>query len=164
MDAARFDRLARSISAHCSRRSLLSVAAGAALALLARPVVSDALAATFLAPKQPCRSGTQCCSRRCNKKGRCAPGPNGQKFCAVGICLPINECYAGEKPCNGGCIPIPVEECCGGCPTGQTCCQAPRIGVCVDLNTDEGHCGRCNRVCPTPNFPGQCQNGRCRAR
>lgn len=44
------------------------------------------------------------------------------------------------------------------CPAGQTRCS----GVCVDLNSDEAHCGRCASPCPAAaNARPLCSAGRC---
>lgn len=161
MDGQRFDDVIRTVSSRRSRRTAAALLAAALLAPFGFGGAPTADAAGCRAPGVRCARGGQCCSGRCNlRKRRCRACPPGEKFCAVEkTCISDDRCCLGEKPCNGGCIK--VEECCGGCPVGQTCCQAPRFGVCVNLKSNEGHCGLCNRVCPTPTFPGQCQNGQC---
>ena len=46
----------------------------------------------------------------------------------------------------------------GSCPEEQTACGVGAFALCVNLQTDPGHCGTCDRACS----PGiACQAGAC---
>ena len=49
--------------------------------------------------------------------------------------------------------------CIPACDSGQTCCEVSATGtsICSDLQTDDGNCGACGRVCGD----SACVNGEC---
>jgi hypothetical protein len=127
-----------------------------------------------------CPDGRETCgSKCCEETFVCRKNARGKKLCVCpprtrlcqGRCVPLTDA-ANCGRCGVRCPPATVcvnGECVGGdgtgtgtggappctCPLGETCCD----GGCVDLNTDEAHCGRCDTVCP----PGQeCCDGACK--
>ena len=155
MNINAFDALVQSLSAGSSRRALL---AGVTTGLVAQFVQSLAGEDAAAGRRRRRRNKNKNRNRNTNgNRGNAAACPDGQCLCPEGICVGEGECCLLEKACNGGCIP--VEQCCGGCP-GETCCPAPRFGICVDLQTNPLHCGECNLQCANPN-PGHCVDGQC---
>ena len=70
------------------------------------------------------------------------------------ICDDGNDCTEDVCDQGQGCINIPLNG--QQCGTGLTCCNAE----CVDLSSDNNHCGQCGRSC---DLPGgfMCRNGEC---
>jgi Cys-rich repeat protein len=60
-----------------------------------------------------------------------------------------NVCDAGT--CVAGCNDMQA------CPDGLACCSEQ----CVDILTDEAHCGGCDAPCAPNNATGECSNGAC---
>jgi hypothetical protein len=160
MNTRSFDAFVQSLTTGTSRRGFLAI-------------VTAGLVAPFIDPSgnPETSAGRRRRKKKNNKRGRNAQPPSppapiscpsGQRLCPEGICLPGDQCCLQEKACGGVCIP--VEECCTegerDCPTGQTCCPSPRIGLCVDLQNDPLNCGICTLICPTGNT---CEAGECQA-
>ncbi|MBX7096351.1 MAG: FG-GAP-like repeat-containing protein [Myxococcaceae bacterium] len=75
----------------------------------------------------------------------CAPGV----ACSSGQCSGVDRCEASM--CSGGTHCDPATGLCV-CSAGLTACG----NACVDLQSSNAHCGRCDRACS-----GQCSNGTC---
>jgi hypothetical protein len=77
----------------------------------------------------PCTLGDQC-----DGQGRCVAGP---------ACPIVDECQVGECT-DEGCAyaPLPDGTQCGE-DAADRCCG----GECVDISSDEDHCGGCNTAC-----------------
>jgi len=128
---------------------------------------------------EACSSGTQCCDGGTCTNGICTGGFGTQctdsAGCTEGECLNYTcRCPSGDRICNGVCTPNDEQNCgnCGiTCDAGEICylnqCQCdPQSntpdscgGECVDTQTDERHCGFCNRQCLTGNK--ECIGGAC---
>lgn len=74
------------------------------------------------------------------------------------------HCGGCDSPCVGGEVCRVVDEgdgmerieCREPCPAGQQWC-----GACVDVQSDNRHCGRCDSPCTVDQGTGQCTNGIC---
>ena len=155
MDAHRFDDLTRSLTSARSRRGLLRLGVGAALAaVLGRP--------------EPAEAGTRCprgkerCGGKCRAKCpdvkvrnrrtcRCEC-PDGMRACGA-VCVGDDRCCPGEKECGGGCIaedvccPYTEKECPDGsclakdagacCPGVEEACASAPGGCCNSLAGEE---------------------------
>src|SRR5215216_6012250 len=93
MDSARFDTLARSLTAAGSRRCALALALSGALGLLGLAHPGAASAGRKCKPK--CDECETCKKGKHGKKGRCRPKANSTA-CSVGTCQ------------SGGCIAAPT--------------------------------------------------------
>jgi Stigma-specific protein, Stig1 len=70
------------------------------------------------------------------------------------------ECRRDSQCCSRNCIRRGDEKVCG-CPEGQTLCKKPRgEGRCVNLKTNERHCGSCFNRCAEGE---ECVGGTCAA-
>lgn len=118
MDDARFDRLARTLTARGPRRAVLSLFA----ASLATP------AAGKNKKKRPCG-------------GRCMGGT----LCCADACVSVLTDPFNCGACGNACREVDacVNAACQACPVGQIRC-AER---CVDTASDPANCGACNRLC-----------------
>jgi hypothetical protein len=94
-----------------------------------------------------CPSGQRLCDGRCVDVG---PLANACTVCGLPCCA--------SATCFGG-------RCIVGCAPGWSVCEVPPPsptceggGVCVPLQTDARHCGRCGNVCPTGQV---CRAGAC---
>jgi hypothetical protein len=68
------------------------------------------------------------------------------------------ECRRDSQCCSRRCIGRGDDKVCG-CPTGQTLCKKPRVeGRCVNLKTNERHCGSCFNRCEDGQ---ECVEGMC---
>jgi len=137
MDGARFDNLTRSFRSMADRRTTLRAIVAAAAAAGAG-LVANRAEARCIAPGDPCRSSTSCCSGKCHKKkgkkrGTCADCKTGQVFCQFGR---INACVTG--PC------CPNVSCTGKtcCPPNQTCATNRVTSECLCNSTVGPKCGR----------------------
>jgi hypothetical protein len=129
MDAQRFDRLARALTAAGSRRGLLRL-----LAML--PILGGLVALLDLDAaegkgrrrrrKKAHKHGKG--RRRTHHKHNCKPNSLA-KSCAGKCGLVKNTC---KKTVD-----------CGSCPAGATCCG----NGCADLQIDPTHCGDCLTAC-----------------
>lgn len=169
MDGVRFDRLARGLAGGASRRRVLAMLGGVALAGLGR----RAGAAQMVPPAVdlsgmpcggiagiPCPGGYVCvddpadgcdpatgadCGGRCQRE---EPG-GGYNPCAAILCIVGTTCCPN---CGGICVP-PGTACtdalCGGepcgagfCAAGEFCCN-PSCGICAPLGgyCTEQYCG-----------------------
>ena len=115
-----------------------------------------------------CEGSTTCCGGRCI--GVCLFPPRDLKFdsstCRYFCQSPGGPVREACKCTCPACANFDPETCrcpcadgrprCGTvcCPTGRTCCG----NQCVDLQTNETHCGSCDRACPSGKF---CENGLC---
>ena len=76
----------------------------------------------------------------------------------TGSCLG-SDCHCTyETPGNSNWNPWQVPDAgdlCGGCSSGNMCCD----GLCIGVESDPNNCGGCDRICP---FGHQCANGWCR--
>lgn len=93
--------------------------------------------------------------------------PAGQRFCD-GRCVEVgplaNACTSCGLPCcaSARCMGGRCEV---GCAPGWSVCEVPPVspsceggGICVFLQEDARHCGRCGNVCPTGQ---RCRLGAC---
>ena len=100
MDTTRFDKITQTFVLKArSRRSLVKLAAGAALAAaLGRIGREESVAAACRKVGDECRRAGQCCSGVCK-------GPDGKKTCRahnVGTCTPDQDtCKQFDATCNG---------------------------------------------------------------
>jgi hypothetical protein len=70
------------------------------------------------------------------------------------------ECRRDSQCCSRNCIRRGDDKVCG-CPEGQTLCKKPRgDGRCVNLKTNERHCGSCFNRCAEGE---ECVGGTCAA-
>ncbi|MFT4039122.1 MAG: hypothetical protein QM692_13130 [Thermomicrobiales bacterium] len=153
MDHALFDRL----TLRLRRRAIAPALAALALPALA-PTASGKKKKKCKPPKRRC--GKRCLAvqtdpANCGDCGRaCAAG----ETCSGGACVaPQPTCPAGQKACNGGCIP--ATNCCtsADCTGGEVC----RADVCID--------GVCTLVSKAEGIPcpygggvvGDCRGGTC---
>lgn len=130
MDNQRFDEISRSLATTGSRRGLLKGLAGGALAgALSLVGASDAAARKCRNDGKNCKSDTECCSLYCDPTSyTCAPAPPAD------TCDPA--CPTGAVCVDGACFcPVPTSFC--------------GTDGCVDLQTDDQHCGTCTTVCAT---------------
>jgi Stigma-specific protein, Stig1 len=68
------------------------------------------------------------------------------------------ECRRDSQCCSGNCVRRGDDKVCG-CRAGQTLCKKPRgEGRCVNLQTNERHCGSCGNRCEEGE---QCVDGVC---
>jgi hypothetical protein len=172
MDANDFDALTRTLVAGKSRRSLVRAVAGSLLGgVLAARHRTPAAAAPN--PNGPCPFLDYCgpsaptlCGIGANDDCGCSHADCGECRSCVGrpfVCkLRANGsgCSSDGNPCtqdicqNGRCLHPPVTNgtACGGgkvCSNG-VCCAVGLTGcgnACVDLETNEDHCGACKREC-----------------
>ena len=180
MDAQRFDEFARSLTSARSRRGLLGLGVGAALAaVLGRAEPAEASAR--------CPRGKERCGGRCRAKCpdvkvrnrrtcRC-DCPDGMRACGP-VCVGDDRCCPGEKECGGGCIaedvccPYTEKECPDGaclakdagacCPgTEEACASGPR-GCCNALAGEAcSDDGCCNTLLGQKICGGACCDGLC---
>lgn len=94
-----------------------------------------------------CPAGQRFCDGRCVEAG---PLANACTSCGLPCCASAH-CMGGR--CNVGCAP------------GWSVCEVPPVspsceggGICVFLQEDARHCGRCGNVCPTGQ---RCRLGAC---
>jgi hypothetical protein len=130
MDGRRFDEISRSLANPRSRRGMVKGIAGGVLAgALSLVGAGDVTARKCRDAGKNCKSDTECCSRYCDPNTySCAATP------PVATCDPA--CPPGASCLGGECF----------CPVQTTYCGADG---CVDLLTDERHCGTCPTVCAT---------------
>lgn len=125
-------------------------------------------------PANDCETDTLTNVNHCGGCNNRCTFANGTPSCMNGNCA--GTCAADYSDCNDlaldGCETHVTDDPfnCGGCgqrcatnalcqnrqcvcPTGQTLCN----GVCVDVNSNPSHCGRCNNFC----FSGTCLGGMC---
>jgi hypothetical protein len=148
MDDSRFDALARRLSDGAPRRPLL----GAGLTALAALGTGLAWSGDADARKK----------KKKKKKKRKKGGGNNNSTTTTKA--PVT-CPAGERPCNGGCIPD--ENCCSSseCSSGQQCA----LGVCLcaaanTISCGESCCNSLTEVCQLDSAGmATCQAGTCQA-
>jgi hypothetical protein len=156
MDADRFDRIVRRLAAIRSSRRAVHQLAGAGLSwtLVERFGIAEVEARKKKRKKRKkCKGGTKKCGKTC-----CGGG----KTCQNGTCA----CPAGQKDCQGTCIPI--SNCCAHaeCPVGRQCCKGACIVVdecCVDIDCPLGKiCDQSQCVTGQGNCPAganSCMSG-----
>jgi hypothetical protein len=130
MDGRRFDQLIRTLENGSSRRKLVTLLGGGALAAVFGRFGVEVTEAACVKAGKKCGNGKKCCSGAACKGGTCKC-KSGQPPCGVACGK------AGETCANGQCQQ-PIT-----CPPGQT----DRDGVCRDLKTDEANCGACGNAC-----------------
>jgi hypothetical protein len=134
MDATRFDRLSRAISAGQTRRRFFA-RLGSGLLLLAPWAADNDAAAKKKRRKKDKRK----------KKHHCSPGCTGAKTCKQGVCV----CPSGTEECGGEC-----RNACGASrarnPHTCECCKKHGVMGCSFSGAD---C--CSDNC-TPFAAGQC--------
>ena len=149
MDAAGFDRIARTLTSASSRRATLGLALAGLLGMAAPN--SEAKRKKGKKKKKKCRGCETC--EQC-VKGKCKPKPNGAACggkcneCQGGVCA-VKDDGSSCGPCGtchfGACGPHPVGTACGAgkaCTANQdcatVCAQSDPGNVCV---SDAGcHC------------------------
>jgi hypothetical protein len=142
-----FDELAKGLATGAiSRRKALRWMGGALIgaALASFPGVAWANDCRRLG--RECRRDSQCCSRRCIRRG-------DDKVCA---------CPQGQSRCGDRCVNLKTNEnhcgsCAKRCGSNQTCCN----GNCVNLQRKERHCGSCFNRCDEGE---ECVRGVCQGR
>jgi hypothetical protein len=152
MDADRFDALVRSLSTTGSRRGLTRWLGGLTAGSLLAPLLAVAGAAKPKKCKPKCK-GKQCGPDGC--KGKCGKCKQNESCTKGGKCKCVPDCTG--KPCGAG-------NGCGGacqsgsCSAGKVCVRGACEGACpdtatlcadecVDTDTDNQHCGLCDRPC-----------------
>ncbi len=146
MDAARFDRLARSLTDRRSRRGALAA------------VVGGALGVAGLAETDAKKSCPPCKKR---KKGKCKKKlpdgtPCGNGVCRAGTCA---ACAAGQRVCGSACVDLTTNSAhCGSCGKACGATQLCDRGTCV---TGIGTCAAGANLCLGPMAPGVSCNGSC---
>lgn len=103
-----------------------------------------------------CDPGTNDCTPGCIEDADCG----GDLTCDVPNntcvgCLADNECPLGNVCEDGTCVPGCNDQ--QGCPDGLACCTEQ----CVDIMTDEAHCGGCEAPCDPADATGECNGGVC---
>lgn len=139
MESDRFDALSRHLGGRATRRSA-SALGGLLLAALALPETGEAQVQAEMCVKPGLRCKKKQGKHR--KRMRCC----GKARCRKGRC----RCKQGFQNCQGRCIS--TTECCGGCPTGQTCVNGQCAG-----------CGTCpvGETCVDDRCVGCGQGGDC---
>ena len=124
---------------------------------------------------QPCLAGRDCASGVCNGN-LCGPTcPDGFSDCDkkndnaceistrgdlmnCGTCGNVCDLPHATAECSAGDCRIVTE----GCEAGwEDCNGLPQDGCEVNLGTDKGNCGACNKVCPEVNGAPFCAVGAC---
>ncbi|HEU0115099.1 MAG TPA: hypothetical protein VFQ80_10505 [Thermomicrobiales bacterium] len=166
MDCDRFDAISRALAQPASRRRTLGAVVAAALApaaAAARPEPAKCLAQgkrCSLPPSDDASPGhgkrgdkggkgkhhPRSCAKCCSRYG--AAGADGKARCS---CKPEGETCDGPSQCCGGLCRNGV---CTACPGDLTACN----GNCVDLQTDDRHCGSCEHACADGQ---RCVGGNC---
>lgn len=140
MDGQRFDRLARTVAAHASRRQLVRLAAGMALAGM---LPGRAQAMQEASEATDCDAGLTFCT----DAGACVDLQTDMANC--GACGSVCESQLVPVACRAG-------ECVrADCPPGIEYCGA--VDLCRDLSIDPEHCGGCGNACAS----GLCVDGAC---
>jgi len=181
MDDHTFDRFARALSGHASRRRVLGLLAAAVAAWRPRPAA--ALSTTCDAGLSYCESAGGCvdlqsdlnncgaCGSVCESNlvpvdcrgGECvrANCPVGIEYCGIADgCRDLSSDPAHCGACGNACASgVCTAGVCGGaeaggCPPGQADCG----GVCIDTCCDNANCGACGVACPAGMtcFEGKC--------
>jgi hypothetical protein len=113
-----------------------------------------------------CQPGSYCdpvnlsCIAGCDSQEDCGTEPDGPVYCdpvshKCVNCTDDDHCALGQICKAGSC-----EQGCTaqkGCPLPLGCCS----GNCVDLSTDENHCGTCGKTCAAPHVVPMCVGGAC---
>jgi hypothetical protein len=161
MDPARFDRLVQDLTHSGTRRralGLLLVSALAPATAAAKPEPAKCLPAgkrCALHDAQSDRHGKRkdkgkhrspSCTKCCSRFG--SVGADGKAHCAF---KPDGESCDNPSQCCGG---MCRDGQCTVCPSNLTACS----GQCVDLQTNNQHCGDCATACATGQ---RCQHGQC---
>ncbi|MDX9724466.1 MAG: SUMF1/EgtB/PvdO family nonheme iron enzyme [Myxococcota bacterium] len=111
--------------------------------------------------------GVQCAAGELCRLGRCVPACSDERLVSCdGRCVDARVepscCGASvaERGAGAGRVCVPPQVCNGRGECAEQCADGwARCGDrCVDLNTDEAHCGACGQACD-----GVCQAGRCGA-
>lgn len=87
-------------------------------------------------PGFPCDDGSECTvGDSCDGAGACIPGPSCESGdpCEVGFCTREGSCFYEAAPDGESCGPNLADRCCEG--------------RCVDISSDEDHCGGCYAGC-----------------
>jgi hypothetical protein len=154
MDSHRFDDLTRTLATSTSRRQALKALGGGLLAALVPGSVlakggSNSACATFCAQVfgANTRAAGQCTSDAAKGKGLCY------------TCGPAAPANSTSKLCNGTCIPN--DQCCEGCPDGQTCQNGTCVTACPSDKVLLSN-GSCATPCTTTGAScGSCGAGVC---
>lgn len=152
MDAARFDRLTRTLSSLASRRGTLAGLLGGLLlpvlpeaATMARKRRGQAVQAEKR--RKTCQSGLLTCKIKKGKKKKryCVDAQTDPLNCGAcgNPCASGQTCQGGVCTCNGAL--------CAGCCDGSTC----------QAGTSTQRCGLNGTICQTCTGGSSCQNGVC---
>lgn len=168
MDGNNFDRFTRSLAHGTDRRRLLrGVLAGLAGAVgVGAAGAAGAKDTKCYGTGSKCSKGTDCCSRTCTNRV-CAGGTGGSCVCpddgnpcTTELCDAAGQCVHPSLPDGTRCGASGL--CAGGVcrPCAATVCPYPTTGysTCVNLGTDEGHCGQCGAACAAGEV---CLSGSC---
>ncbi len=156
MDGNRFDNLSRALTRGLTRRGAIKVFAAALIGGGTTRLAGDAAA---IPPGPSRRSLCRVPFAGCTRHQQCCSGT-----CTTGRQLPRNlrnrcACYDGLTGCNGFCIDLDTDNNhCGAC--GNACADGRRCcaGTCLDTSADEANCGACGIVCADGH---QCCDGTC---
>jgi hypothetical protein len=124
MDGTRFDAMTKALATGRSRRGVLKVLAGAAVALGATAVGAPSLRAqTCVGDGEDCTVDDDCCGRQtCGEDGTCG-GPTAGCVAAGEDCA--NESCCQGFYCNDAGVCSAAAECAsegGGCDADEACC------------------------------------------
>jgi streptogramin lyase len=127
-------------------------------------------------PEADCCTASDCGECESCQSGTCVPGCETGQECVSGTCrcttTSCSGCCDDDETCQAGndpdvcgadgetCIECPANE---SCPDGACICEAPHVvcgGDCVNPNTDDNHCGRCDNACVGS---ATCESGACAA-
>lgn len=145
MHATRFDQLARGLSHHSNRRTLLGVTIASLLSLPGQQVGAAKKNKKRKKAQEKCKKRGTCWTF---KKGKCKRTPDdtacrGSGKCLKGRCNPLPICVQALEACPAASLPI---ACCSRDCTNsgeyQGCSFSSPGGLCID----SGDCGP-GRVC-----------------
>jgi hypothetical protein len=107
-------------------------------------------------PGTGCETNLKTDSKNCGSCGNVCPVPaNGTATCNNGVCGVA--CGSGYTACSGACVDMQSDNNhCGNCDTVCTTAQKCCSGVCVNYLSDTNNCGGCGNVCQNPGGTGCC--------
>jgi hypothetical protein len=180
-----FDQLSKALAEGVSRREAFRRAGGLLLGAVLASLGLDRLAwgqtdpclavcAYYLVRERSSYKGCLKDCRKCEKRGRdgcrspqgrCCP--KGAVCCGAQACCGENDvCCAGSVEIDG--VDVEAGTCCHQNGPKKDCCHLEPLpgktsNFCVDLKTDESHCGDCNTNCADTSSrrPPLCCDGDC---
>lgn len=185
MDHQRFDAVTRTIARAPSRRKLLGILVGSAVASLLprRSTAAQQLEPTWYCPPGYVLCGSLCADLSSDRDncGACFSPCESDLVavdCVSGQCIraqcdfPFTYCGVvggcadlSSDPFNCGSCGIACDSgicdggyCVPGCPPGLTDCG---VAGCVDISSDLDHCGGCFETCESGLVAVTCNAGQC---